>query len=140
MRTSANEASEVQFNVSFQQGRLPVVDSDGKILLASKGRISQGPNGNGGCFLALKESGALEDMKRRGVEWVFFYSVDNALVKVCDIAGAVRDYDRQLILLAPALSELAAAGGASFAGRSGCSSARASAALRLPPNARAGSK
>lgn len=68
----------------FKQGRLPVVDSAGKILLASKGRISQGPNGNGGCFLALKESGALEDMRRRGVEWVFFYSVDNALVKVCD--------------------------------------------------------
>jgi UDP-N-acetylglucosamine pyrophosphorylase len=68
----------------FKQGQLPVVDSEGKVLLASKGRISQGPNGNGGCFLALKASGALEDMKRRGVEWVFFYSVDNALVKVCD--------------------------------------------------------
>lgn len=70
--------------IFFKQGRLPVVDSEGRILLASKGRISQGPNGNGGCFLALKESGALDDMKRRGVEWVFFYSVDNALVKVCD--------------------------------------------------------
>lgn len=68
----------------FKQGQLPVVDDDGKILLASKGRISQGPNGNGGCFLALSASGALEDMKRRGVEQVFFYSVDNALVKVAD--------------------------------------------------------
>lgn len=68
----------------FKQGQLPVVDDNGKILLASKGRISQGPNGNGGCFLALAKSGALEDMKRRGVEYVFFYSVDNALVKVCD--------------------------------------------------------
>lgn len=68
----------------FKQGQLPVVDDKGKILLASKGRISQGPNGNGGCFLALAKSGALEDMKRRGVEYVFFYSVDNALVKVCD--------------------------------------------------------
>ncbi|HLP43243.1 MAG TPA: UDPGP type 1 family protein, partial [Fibrobacteria bacterium] len=68
----------------FKQGQLPVVDDQGKILLASKGRISQGPNGNGGCFLALSRSGALEDMKRRGVEYVFFYSVDNALVKVCD--------------------------------------------------------
>jgi UDP-N-acetylglucosamine/UDP-N-acetylgalactosamine diphosphorylase len=68
----------------FKQGQLPVVDADGKILLASKGKLSQGPNGNGGCFLALSTSGALEDMKRRGVEYVFFYSVDNALVKVCD--------------------------------------------------------
>ena len=68
----------------FKQGEMPVVDADGKILLASKGRLSMGPNGNGGCFLALAMSGALEDMKRRGIEQVFFYSVDNALVRVCD--------------------------------------------------------
>lgn len=68
----------------FKQGEMPVVDEDGKALLASKGRLSMGPNGNGGCFLALAKSGALEDMKRRGVEHVFFYGVDNALVRVCD--------------------------------------------------------
>lgn len=68
----------------FKQGEMPVVDDAGRVLLASKGRLSLGPNGNGGCFLALAESGALEDMKRRGVEHVFFYGVDNALVRVCD--------------------------------------------------------
>jgi UDP-N-acetylglucosamine/UDP-N-acetylgalactosamine diphosphorylase len=68
----------------FKQGEMPVVDAEGKILLASKGRLSMGPNGNGGCFLALAKSGALADMKRRGIEHVFFYSVDNALVRVCD--------------------------------------------------------
>jgi UDP-N-acetylglucosamine/UDP-N-acetylgalactosamine diphosphorylase len=68
----------------FKQGEMPVVDANGKILLASKGRLSMGPNGNGGCFLALAQSGALADMKRRGIEHVFFYSVDNALVRVCD--------------------------------------------------------
>jgi UDP-N-acetylglucosamine pyrophosphorylase len=68
----------------FKQGEMPVVDADGKVLLASKGRLSMGPNGNGGCFLALAGSGALDDMKRRGIEHVFFYSVDNALVRVCD--------------------------------------------------------
>jgi UDP-N-acetylglucosamine/UDP-N-acetylgalactosamine diphosphorylase len=68
----------------FKQGQLPVVDDKGKILLASKGKLSQGPNGNGGCFLALAQSGALGDMKRRGVEYIFFYSVDNALVKMCN--------------------------------------------------------
>jgi UDP-N-acetylglucosamine pyrophosphorylase len=68
----------------FKQGEMPVVDDAGKVLLASKGRLSMGPNGNGGCFLALAKSGALDDMKRRGVEHVFFYGVDNALVRVCD--------------------------------------------------------
>lgn len=68
----------------FPQAEFPLVDGDGKILLAEKGRVALGPNGNGGCFPALKASGALEDMRRRGVEWLFFYSVDNALVRVCD--------------------------------------------------------
>lgn len=70
--------------VFFKQGEMPVVDDQGRILLASKGRLSMGPNGNGGCFLALAKSGALEDMKKRGVEYIFFYGVDNALVRVCD--------------------------------------------------------
>lgn len=68
----------------FQQDQLPVIDAAGKILLAEPGKISLGPNGNGGCFLALDRSGALADMQRRGVEWVFLYGVDNALVRVCD--------------------------------------------------------
>jgi UDP-N-acetylglucosamine/UDP-N-acetylgalactosamine diphosphorylase len=68
----------------FQQAQLPVVDAAGKILLAAPGKISLGPNGNGGCFLALEKSGALADMERRGVDWVFLYGVDNALVRICD--------------------------------------------------------
>jgi UDP-N-acetylglucosamine/UDP-N-acetylgalactosamine diphosphorylase len=68
----------------FQQDQLPVVDQNGKIILDEKHHTSQGPNGNGGCFLGLQKSGALADMKKRGIEWVFIYSVDNALVQICD--------------------------------------------------------
>ncbi len=68
----------------FSQGQLPLINEQGKILLDSKSKISQGANGNGGCFLALAQSGALADMKKRGIENIFFYSVDNALVKMCD--------------------------------------------------------
>lgn len=75
-----NEA-DVMF---FPQGECPLTDEQGRILLADKGRIALGPNGNGGCFPALKDSGALADMRRRGVDWIFVYSVDNALVRVCD--------------------------------------------------------
>lgn len=42
------------------------------------------PNGNGGIYSALQDTGALEDMKCRGVSHVFIYSVDNVLVQVCD--------------------------------------------------------
>lgn len=68
----------------FTQGELPVVDTAGKILLFQKGKLSMGPNGNGGCFQALSENGILDEMRMHGVEWVFTYGVDNALVKVCD--------------------------------------------------------
>jgi UDP-N-acetylglucosamine/UDP-N-acetylgalactosamine diphosphorylase len=79
----------------FQQEQLPVLDAAGKILLAAPGQVSLGPNGNGGCFTALEKSGALADMKRRGVEWVFLYGVDNALARVGDPAflGITADHD-----------------------------------------------
>lgn len=35
-------------------------------------------------FLALQSTGAIDDMKSRGVECVHVYCVDNALVKVAD--------------------------------------------------------
>jgi UDP-N-acetylglucosamine/UDP-N-acetylgalactosamine diphosphorylase len=68
----------------FSQDQLPVLDESGKILLSERGKISLGPNGNGGCFLALAKSGALADMNRRGVDWIFLYGIDNVLVRVCD--------------------------------------------------------
>jgi UDP-N-acetylglucosamine/UDP-N-acetylgalactosamine diphosphorylase len=68
----------------FSQDQLPVLDASGQILLAERGKISLGPNGNGGCFLALAKSQALADMNRRGVDWVFLYGIDNVLVRICD--------------------------------------------------------
>lgn len=68
----------------FKQRTMPAINEDGKILLSEKGRIAMGSNGNGGCFLALKESGALDDMKSKGIEWLFIYGIDNALVRVAD--------------------------------------------------------
>jgi len=68
----------------FPQDMIPAVDKDGKFLLEEKGRISMNPNGHGGSLLALKKSGALADMKKRGIEEIFYFQVDNVLVKICD--------------------------------------------------------
>ncbi len=68
----------------FPQGTLPAVDTNGELMLSENGELALSPNGNGGCFKALKDSGALSDMKNRGVEYVFFYAVDNALVNMAD--------------------------------------------------------
>ncbi|WMM23931.1 UDPGP type 1 family protein [Tissierella sp. MB52-C2] len=68
----------------FKQGMLPAIDSNGKIFLQERGKVSMSPNGNGGCFLALKDKGILTEMKKRGIEWIFINGIDNALVRVAD--------------------------------------------------------
>jgi UDP-N-acetylglucosamine/UDP-N-acetylgalactosamine diphosphorylase len=42
------------------------------------------PNGNGAVFQELVESGALADMKKRGVKYVEIHPIDNALAKPAD--------------------------------------------------------
>lgn len=68
----------------FKQGQLPIIDEDGHILLSSPSSINVGPNGNGGCFLALSESSALKDMRRRGIEWIQLCGIDNAAARIAD--------------------------------------------------------
>lgn len=68
----------------FRQAMISVLDKDGKILLEDKGKILKSPNGNGGLFLSLKEAGGLDDMKKRGVQYLFICGIDNCLVKMAD--------------------------------------------------------
>lgn len=69
----------------FPQGEIPSVDATtGKILLAEKGRVAMNPDGHGGSLRALCVSGAVEDMRARGIEHLSYFQVDNPLVKVLD--------------------------------------------------------
>ena len=68
----------------FRQRMIPALDENGKLILDAKDHIFTSPNGHGGVLSALKESGALEDMKRRGIQEVFYFQVDNVLIKICD--------------------------------------------------------
>jgi UDP-N-acetylglucosamine/UDP-N-acetylgalactosamine diphosphorylase len=68
----------------FQQGTLPDFDFDGKILLANEANIACSPDGHGGSLKALYKSGAIEDMKRRGVEFISYFQVDNPLINIFD--------------------------------------------------------
>src|SRR5262249_13982812 len=73
---------EVSF---FQQGMMPALDLDtGRLLLEEQHRLFLSPDGHGGTLTALQSSGLLEGMKRRGVRHVFYFQVDNPLVKVAD--------------------------------------------------------
>jgi len=68
----------------FQQGTLPSFGFDGKILLADKGSMACSPDGHGGSLKALCRSGALKDMKKRGIESISYWQVDNPLVDIFD--------------------------------------------------------
>lgn len=68
----------------FQQGMMPAFSFDGKMLLAERDSLALSPDGHGGSLRALKRSGALEDMRRRGVEHLSYFQVDNPLVHCID--------------------------------------------------------
>ncbi|QVL32283.1 UDPGP type 1 family protein [Telmatocola sphagniphila] len=71
----------------FQQGTMPSVEiQTGRLLLEKPGLIFTSPNGHGGTLTALSETGLLDDLKRRGTKHLFYFQVDNPLVKICDPA------------------------------------------------------
>jgi UDP-N-acetylglucosamine/UDP-N-acetylgalactosamine diphosphorylase len=73
---------EVSF---FQQGMMPALDLDtGRLLMEEPHRLFLSPDGHGGTLTALSSSGLLAGLKGRGVRHVFYFQVDNPLVKVAD--------------------------------------------------------
>jgi UDP-N-acetylglucosamine/UDP-N-acetylgalactosamine diphosphorylase len=63
---------------------MPNFSQGGRILMADKGNLSCSPDGHGGSLKALYQSGAVDDMKKRGVEYVSYFQVDNPLINIFD--------------------------------------------------------
>ncbi|KAF9358892.1 UDP-N-acetylglucosamine pyrophosphorylase [Mortierella sp. AD094] len=70
--------------VFFEQGTLPCMTFDGKIMMESKSQIAVAPDGNGGVYAALRGTGVLANMAERKIEYLHAYCVDNCLVRVAD--------------------------------------------------------
>ncbi len=77
----------------FVQGQMPAVDREsGKILLSSKSSLALSPDGHGGTIAALNEPASdggpscFDEMAARGVKTLFYFQVDNPLVKIADPA------------------------------------------------------
>jgi len=71
--------------IFFEQGTMPALDmTTGKLLLESPGRLFTSPNGHGGTLLALADQGLLDRLQACGIRQLFYFQVDNPLVKVAD--------------------------------------------------------
>ena len=68
----------------FEQGELPMIDTNGKLMLDETGLIKLAADGHGGVFSSLASNGYLEDMKKRNIEWIFISGVDNVLAGLVD--------------------------------------------------------
>lgn len=68
----------------FIQGELPMMGTDGKILLNEQGLVKEAADGHGGIFEAMVKSNIIQDMKDNKIEWIFIGGVDNVLVKMVD--------------------------------------------------------
>jgi len=70
----------------FAQGMWPALWPDGRVVLDAPGHLFQSPDGHGGVLRALEQRGMFEDMRKRGIQTVFYFQVDNPLVDIADPA------------------------------------------------------
>ena len=77
----------------FKQGELPVLNEQGKLMLDKNGNINTAADGHGGVFISMEKEDIIQNMKKRGIKWVFIGPVDNILVKMVDpiFAGICQD-------------------------------------------------
>jgi UDP-N-acetylglucosamine/UDP-N-acetylgalactosamine diphosphorylase len=68
----------------FQQRMLPTLDLEGRLMLDRADHVFESPDGHGGVIPALAASGAFEDLAARGCTTLFYWQVDNPLVRIAD--------------------------------------------------------
>ncbi len=68
----------------FMQGNLPLMLTNGQLVLDKDYSIKLASDGNGCIYQAMKKEGILDDMQKRGIKWIFIGSVDNALLNMVD--------------------------------------------------------
>jgi UDP-N-acetylglucosamine/UDP-N-acetylgalactosamine diphosphorylase len=69
----------------FCQGTMPALELEtGRLLMDGPASLFLSPNGHGGVLPALRDRGILDRLRDRGIRHLFYFQVDNPLVRVAD--------------------------------------------------------
>lgn len=68
----------------FEQGNLPLLTVEGKLIINSNKKIKEAADGNGGIFESMAKKRVIEDLNKRKIEWAFIGSIDNILLNIAD--------------------------------------------------------
>ena len=75
------EKDKIKF---FKQGELPLIDTQGRVILDENVRIKEAADGNGGIYEAFAKSGLLDELKQKQTDWIFVSGIDNILSNFVD--------------------------------------------------------
>ena len=75
------QESQVKF---FVQGKMPLIDTKGQLIIDKNKLIKEASDGNGSIYNSMKKDGIIEDMKNKGIKWIFVGGVDNILLNIVD--------------------------------------------------------
>ena len=83
----------------FKQGELPLLDTNGNVVLKDKANVFMAADGNGGIFRALGNKGIIAHMKEHGIKYLAIGNVDNILIHMVDpiAVGLMKGNDIKLL-------------------------------------------
>lgn len=70
--------------IFFTQSDLPILDTNGKLILSEIYKINLASNGNGNLFYSLKKANLVKDMENKELQWLFVGGIDNVLLNPLD--------------------------------------------------------
>lgn len=68
----------------FKQNKLPIINTEGKLILQEPYLIKEASNGNGNVFNSMENANIINELKNFGIKWVCFGGIDNVLLKNVD--------------------------------------------------------
>lgn len=68
----------------FKQSKLPLIDTNGKLILQEPYLIKEASNGNGNVFNSMEKAGIINKLESDGIKWICFGGIDNVLLKNID--------------------------------------------------------